>query len=160
MLEYPVPVGIPMTGKAKSRARNGSGSLLLRGTIWNARGRELRRNPDGSSESIFYGESTGSDEKNIPQRFLNRKPQEAGGRRPTVLDPKKAPYEGLRQKRLVSREEMGNRSLKYDKTGQVRHSTPPRLDKFFEGHAALKSPLLICACIERMAKKRVWVMLV
>jgi integrase len=125
-----------MTAKPKPRSRYGTGNLLLRGTTWHARWREVRSLPNGSVDYVQHSMSTGSNDKNYAQRFLNRKLQETGGHRHTMVDPRKVSYEDLRQNWLVSREEKGMRSLKRGKDGQVVHPTLPRLDKFFDAYRA------------------------
>jgi integrase len=125
-----------MKKNGKPRARYGTGTLLLRGTIWYAKWREVRRQPDGVPEYIQHSESTGSDDKEFAQRFLNRKLQQIGGRRPTVVDPRKVSYEDLRRNWLVSRQERGMRMLKINRQGNLSHATLPRLDKFFAGYRA------------------------
>ncbi len=122
-----------MTAKPKLRSRYGTGNLLLRGNTWYARWREVREQPDGSRESVLHSESTASDDKDFAQRYLNRKLQETGGRRPTVVDPRKVSYDDLRQNWLVSRKDAGMRTLKYDKAGLIGHDTLPALDRFFGG---------------------------
>src|ERR1700691_905063 len=107
-----------MTTKRKSKSRYGTGNLLLRGTTWYARWRQVVSTPDGSTEYVQYSESTGSDDRNFAPRVLNRKLQETGGHRPRAVDPRKLSYEDLRQNWLVSRKVKGIRSLKHGKDGQ------------------------------------------
>ena len=90
----------------------------------------------GNTEYIQHSASTGSSDKEFAQRFLNRKLQETGGRRPTVVDPRKVSYENLRENWLASRKEHGMRTLKYDKDGKISHDTLPRIDEFFGGYRA------------------------
>jgi integrase len=121
--------------KTKHPARYGSGMLWLRGRIWHVKWREVRRQPDGQTDYIQHSQSTGSEDKRFAQRFLNRRLQETGGRRPTVVDPQKVTYDDLKENFLAHCVDKGLRSLKY-KNGQPTLNTIPRLDKFFGSYRA------------------------
>ena len=75
----------------------GSGSLRRRGNNWEVRWRSVQGLPDGNTKYLLHPESSGLDDRDFAQRILNRKLQETGGHRPTVVDPRKVSYEDLRQ---------------------------------------------------------------
>src|SRR5271157_4021471 len=94
------------------RARYGSGSLMLRGRIWHARFWEIDRLPDSTTRHVQHWESTGTDDRNEAQKFLNRKLREVGGSKARITDPKQLTYEDLRDDFLRELKETGSRSLR------------------------------------------------
>jgi|HubBroStandDraft_6_1064221.scaffolds.fasta_scaffold01095_24 integrase len=116
-----------MKTKPKKKARYGSGSLGLRGSIWHIAYREVKRNPGGKSEYIRHRESSGSTDRDFAQRLLNKKLQEIGGRRPRVVDPNEITYEQLRD---AYEEECIRLNRRMVRRGKM-HFT--RTDKFFGG---------------------------
>jgi integrase len=116
--------------KTKSKARYGDGCIYLRGRIYWLKYREARGLPDGSVTYELHYESTKSEDRDFAQRQLRSKLTALGGRRPSVVDPKKVSYEDIRENYLTDRTAKGMRSLKW-KGGKATLDTLPRLDKFF-----------------------------
>ena len=81
-------------------------------------------------------ESTHSDDRQFAQRTLHSKLQQAGGRRPTVVDPQKVSYDDLRDNFLAHCVAKGNRSIKNGSDGKPTLNTIPRLDNYFSGWKA------------------------
>jgi integrase len=121
---------------ADARARYGSGGIYQRGRIWWVRYREVRKDADGVTTYVQHQESTGSEDRDFAQRFLNGKLLALGGRRPLSVNPQRVTYEDLQQNFLARCVEKKLRSLSYDKDGQPTLATLPLLDKFFGGWRA------------------------
>lgn len=125
-----------MEEKKKSRGRYGDGCVYQRGPIWWVTWYAPEKQPDGTIKRVKKYESTDSKDRQFAQRVLRAKLQEIGGRRPTVVDPKKVSYDKLRDNFLQHCVMKGLRSLKYKKDGSPTLATIPRLDKYFEGWKA------------------------
>jgi integrase len=125
-----------MKKKQPKRARYGSGSLWLRGTIWWVKWREVRHPPGGVAEYIQNAESTGSEDREFAEGVLKNKILDTGGRRPTVVPSGKITYDDLRKNLLAYYVAKKLRSLKKDKAGVITLATLPRLDKAFKGWLA------------------------
>jgi len=117
--------------RKQKAARYGSGGIWQRGRIFWVRYREVKRSPDGVITYQQYRESTGSEDRDYAERFLRNKLLEIGGRRPTLVDPKKVSYEDLRENFLARCVEKKLRSLTKDRDGNPTLATLPRLDAFF-----------------------------
>jgi integrase len=111
----------------KKKARYGSGSLKKRGNIWWIQVREVKHNPDGTSEYIRHQDSTKSADKVFAQNCLNKKLIEIGGRRPRDVDPNEITYEMLRD---AYEEECIRLNRRMVRRGKM-HFT--RSDRFFGG---------------------------
>jgi integrase len=116
-----------MNKKAPKKARYGSGSLGLRGSIYWIQYREVKHLPNGETKYVRHRESTKSTDRDYAQRILNKKLQEIGGRRPRVVDPNEISYEDLRD---AYAQECIDNKLRSVRRGKI-HFT--RLDKFFGG---------------------------
>lgn len=123
--------------KMERPARYGSGGIWQRGNVFWVRYRQVIRRADGVVTYKQHRESTGSADRDYAERFLRTKLQELGGRRPTVVDPKRISYEDIRDNRLANAaEEKKLRSLAYGRDGKPTLQTLTRLDAFFGGWKA------------------------
>lgn len=114
-----------------SRRSYGTGNLWLRGNIWWIRYRE---NVNGASIQRY--ESTHSEDKVHAKKVLNSKLQALGGKRPTLVDPKKVTYDLLRENLLKFLRAQERASLKKVGDEEATLDTLPRLDRFFGGWLA------------------------
>jgi len=114
-----------------SRRTYGTGGIWLRGNVWWIRYRETV-----NGHSIQRRESTHSDDKNYAKKLLNSKLIALGGKRPTLVDPKKVTYEILRANLLKFLRANGRASLKKVGDEEQTLDTLPRLDRFFGGWLA------------------------
>lgn len=116
------------------RGRYGDGCIYRRkkntGPWW-ITWHEPEVQPDGTTKRVKRYESTKSEDKKFAQRVLRSKLQEVGGRRPTVVDPKKVSFDDLRDNFLQHCVMKGIRSLKRKKDGTPTLATLPRLEKAF-----------------------------
>lgn len=112
--------------KNAKRARYGSGSLLQRGRVWHVRWREAKHSPDGTTEYVQHMESSGSEDREQAQKFLNRKLREVGVPRQQTTDPKTLCYEDLRDEFLKELREGGSRSLRKGTLSNLG-----RVDRYF-----------------------------
>ena len=124
--------------KSKKRGRWGDGCVYRRRGVrslwitWYA----PERQTDGTVRRVRKSMSTGSDDLQFARRMLRGKVQEAGGRQPTVGDPRKVSWERIRDNFLQHCEMKGLRSLKRLPDGGPTLATIPRLDRAFAGWRA------------------------
>ena len=118
------------------RGRYGDGCIYRRGRVWWITWYEPQTQPDGTVSRVKAYASTGSEDRQFAQRVLRSKLQEVGGRRRTVVDPKKVSFEDLRDNFLQHCVMKGIRSLKRKKDSSPTLATLPRLEKFFGGWKA------------------------